>query len=155
MHPRKSLSRVVCHALAVGLLAVGFAANAHAACQLNSASGRIQHVVYVEFDNVHFTRDNPNVPSDLEQMPHLLNFITQNGTLDVGDHAVLISHTANDILTTQTGLYSDDDGIAVANNFGVFGAAGIAFPFSFFYWTDFVSDVTPSTMDHTFALTTP
>src|SRR5580692_12082970 len=72
-------------------------------CSLQSARGEIKHVIYIQFDNVHFTRDNPNVPSDLEQMPHLLNFITQNGTLDTGDHAVLISHTANDILTTQTG----------------------------------------------------
>ena len=135
------------------LLAAGaWPARARAACQLGNG---IDHVIYVEFDNVHFTRDNPNVPSDLEQMPHLLNFITQNGTMDTGDHAVLISHTANDILTTQTGLYSDNDGIAVANSFGVFGAAGIAFPSSFFYWTDLVSDITPSTMDHTFALTTP
>src|SRR5579863_3705520 len=90
-------------------------------CQLDSRSGKIKHVVYIEFDNVHFTRDNPNVPSDMEQMPSLLNFIEQNGTLDTGDHAVLISHTANDILTTQTGIYSDRDGIAVANSFGVFG----------------------------------
>src|SRR5947209_11494379 len=55
---------------------------AHAAtsgCQLNSAKGNIQHVIYVQFDNTHFTRDNPNVPSDLEQMPHLLNFIKSNG----------------------------------------------------------------------------
>jgi len=111
--------------------------------------------VYVEFDNVHFTRDNLNVPSDLEQMPNLLNFLKNNGTLDAGDHAVLISHTANDILTTQTGLYSDDDGIAVANSFGVFDPTGIAFPSSFFYWTDLVADITPATMDSTFALTTP
>ncbi|HKN00834.1 MAG TPA: hypothetical protein VJX23_09990 [Candidatus Binataceae bacterium] len=122
------------------------------ACQLGNG---IEHVVYVEFDNVHFTRDNPNVPSDLEQMPHLLNFITQNGTLDAGDHAVLISHTANDILATQTGLYSDDDGIAVANSFGVFDPTGVAFPSSFFYWTDLVKDITPASMDSTFALTTP
>src|SRR4029077_5403820 len=146
MHPRKSLSRVVRRAFAIGLLASGYAANAHATCQLNSASGRIQHVVYVEFDNVHFTRDNPNVPSDLEQMPNLLNFISHNGTLDVGDKAVLISHTANDILTTQTGLYPDRHGIAVANSFGVFGPIdpifnknGVYFPSSFFYWTDLVS----------------
>ena len=57
-------------------------AAAHAACQLNSPTGKIKHVVYVEFDNVHFTRDNPNVPSDLEQMPNLLNFLENNGTLD-------------------------------------------------------------------------
>jgi hypothetical protein len=104
-------------ACAMLLAAAGWPAGARAACQLNSPSGKIKHVVYLEFDNVHFTRDNPNVPSDLEQMPNLLNFLTQNGTLDTGDHAVLISHTANDILTTQTGLYSDDIGILIANSF--------------------------------------
>src|SRR6266852_8211575 len=144
MHPRKSLNRVVRNALAVGLLTLGFAANAHATCQLNSASGKIRHIVYVEFDNVHFTRDNPNVPSDMEQMPSLLNFITKNGTLDAGDKTVLISHTANDILTTEIGVYPDRHGIAVANNFGVFGPpAGVAFPSSFFYWTDRVKDIKP------------
>jgi hypothetical protein len=111
--------------------------------------------VYIEFDNVHFTRDNPNVPSDLEQMPNLLNFITQNGTMDAGDHTVLVSHTANDILTTETGLYSDNTGIFIANSFGVFGPTGVSFPSSFFYWTDKVSDITPATADNTFALTTP
>ena len=130
------------------LLATGLVGSADGQCQLNSPSGKIKHVVYVEFDNVHFTRDNPNVPSDLEQMPNLLNFITQHGTLDAGDHTVLISHTANDILTTQIGLYSDDTGIFIANSFGVFspttsGENGL-FPSSFFYWTDKVSDITPA-----------
>jgi hypothetical protein len=143
-------------ALGCGLLALGFTSSVHAQCQLNSPSGKIKHVVYVEFDNVHFTRDNPNVPSDLEQMPNLLNFITKNGALDAGDHAVLISHTANDILTTQTGLYSDDHGIFVSNSFGVFGPAGSGlFPSAFFYWTDLVSDINPATADNSFALTTP
>ncbi|MGB8105932.1 MAG: hypothetical protein WCF47_16845, partial [Pseudolabrys sp.] len=41
----------------------------------------IQRVVYVVFDNVHLRRDNPNVPSDLEQMPNLLNFILSNGVI--------------------------------------------------------------------------
>ena len=50
-------------------------------CQLQSAKGAIKHVIYVQFDNVHFMRDNPNVPSDVEQMPNLLNFIKDNGTL--------------------------------------------------------------------------
>jgi len=152
-------TRLLGRALLCGVLAIAFAGSAHAQCQLNSPSGQIKHVVYVEFDNVHFTRDNPNVPSDLEQMPNLLNFIEQNGTLDAGDHTVLISHTANDILTTQTGLYSDDTGIFIANSFGVFsptatGENGL-FPSSFFYWTDKVSDITPATDDNTFALTTP
>jgi hypothetical protein len=125
---------------------------AEATCQLGNG---IEHVVYVEFDNVHFTRDSPNVPSDLEQMTNLLNFLKNKGTLDTGDHAVLISHTANDILTTQIGLYSDDDGIAVSNSFGVFGPSGVAFASSFFYWTDMVADINAATGDHTFALTTP
>jgi hypothetical protein len=110
-----------------GAIMLGAApASATPTCQLGNG---VEHLVYVEFDNVHFTRDNPNVPSDLEQMPNLLNFLKNNGTLDTGDHAVLISHTANDILTTQTGLYSDDDGIAVANSFGVFDPTGVAFSF--------------------------
>ena len=38
-------------------------------CQLGNG---VKHVINIVFDNVHFSRDNPNVPSDLEQMPHLL-----------------------------------------------------------------------------------
>ncbi len=159
MHEAKLLGRMITYLLGWVLLATGMAGSAFAQCQLNSPSGKIKHVVYIEFDNVHFTRDNPNVPSDLEQMPNLLNFIEQHGTLDAGDHTVLISHTANDILTTQTGLYSDDTGIFVANSFGVFspsstGEVGL-FPSAFFYWTDKVSDINASTDDNTFALTTP
>ena len=40
----------------------------------------IKHVVQLTFDNVHFFRDNPNVPSDLEMMPNLLHFFENNGT---------------------------------------------------------------------------
>jgi hypothetical protein len=29
----------------------------------------VMHVVQITFDNVHYFRDNPNVPSDLEQLP--------------------------------------------------------------------------------------
>jgi hypothetical protein len=156
MHRAKTFWRTIRSALSCGLLVMGLAASAHAQCQLNSPSGKIKHVVYVEFDNVHFTRDNPNVPSDFEQMPNLLNFIKQNGALDTGDHTVLISHTANGILTTQTGLYSDNTSIFIANSFGDFSPAGTGlFPSAFFYWTDLVSDITPATADNNFALTTP
>ncbi len=159
MFQTKLLRRAVTSSIAWALLATGMAGSAFAQCQLNSPSGKIKHVVYVEFDNVHFTRDNPNVPSDLEQMPNLLNFIEQHGTLDAGDHTVLISHTANDILTTQIGLYSDDTGIFIANSFGVFSPTSSGdnalFPSSFFYWTDKVSDINSGTDDNTFALTTP
>jgi hypothetical protein len=125
-------------------------------CQLGSAKGKIQHVISIVFDNVHFRRDNPNVPSDLEQMPHLLNFIESNGTLDTNHHAVLISHTANDILTSLTGVYGDRHGIPVANSYGVFKPNGfVTFPSSFFYWTDLVSDVAgASSGDSTYGMLT-
>ena len=35
----------------------------------------VKHVVQIGFDNVHFFRDNPNVPSDLEMVPNLLHFL--------------------------------------------------------------------------------
>ena len=89
------------------------------ACDLRSNKGKIQHVIYIQFDNVHFERDNPNVPSDLEQMPNLLNFIKDNGTLDTNDHTVLISHTGGGILSSLTGLYPDRHGQGVSNAYGL------------------------------------
>ena len=58
-----------------GYAAPALAGSANETCQLDSGKGQIKHVIYVQFDNTHFTRDNPNVPSDLEQMPNLLNFL--------------------------------------------------------------------------------
>lgn len=116
-------------------------ASAASPCQLNSAHGNIQHVIEVQFDNTHFTRDNPNVPSDLEQMPHLLSFIEQNGVLLDNHHTPLISHTANDILTTLTGVYPDRHGVPVANSFRYFLPNGTSNTgVSFAYWTDPVFD---------------
>ena len=107
------------------------------ACQLNSAKGAIQHVIQIQFDNTHFLRDNPNVPSDLEQMPHLLNFIKSNGVLLTNHHTPLISHTATDILTTLTGVYPDRHGVPVANSFRYFLPNGNTNTgVSFAYWTD-------------------
>jgi hypothetical protein len=105
-------------------------------CQLNSVRGAIKHVIYVQFDNLHFTRDNPNIPSDLEQMPNLLNFIEGNGVLLSNHHTPLISHTANDILTSLTGVYPDEHGVPVANSFRYFNPNGTTNPgVSFAYWT--------------------
>ena len=107
-----------------------------AGCQLGD-KGKIKHVIYIQFDNVHFLRDNPNVPSDLEQMPNLLNFIKNNGTLDTNDHTVLISHTGGGILSSLTGLYPDRHGQAVSNSYGYFRPDGsVGFSSSFKYWTD-------------------
>ena len=110
---------------------------AASSCVLNSAHKNIQHVVQIQFDNTHFTRDNPNVPSDLEQMPHLLNFIKSNGVLLTNYHTPLISHTATDILTTLTGVYGDRHGVPVSNSFRYFLPDGTSNTgVSFAYWTD-------------------
>src|SRR5437763_1340313 len=111
-------------------------AAAAAGCPLHSARGNIKHVIYIQFDNTHFRRDNPNVPSDLEQMPNLLNFITGNGTLLSNDHTVLISHTAGGILSSLTGVYPDRHGQIVSNSNVRFNGTGFQFPSSFGYWTD-------------------
>jgi hypothetical protein len=127
-----------------GLMAAATASGAQAACQLQSAGNQIKHVVYITFDNVHLRRDNPNVPSDLEQMPNLLNFILDNGTISGNHHTPLISHTAHDILSALTGVYGDRMGQPVANSFGFFRADGsVGFQTSFTYWTAVSADGKP------------
>jgi len=118
-------------------------AAAPANCTLNNG---IKHVISIQFDNTHLFRDRANVPSDLEQMPNLLNFMTSNGTLSDNEHTILISHTAGGILTSLTGLYPDRQGITVSNSYGYFktGTNATAFSSAFKYWTDKVDDVTPT-----------
>ncbi|MGH2496802.1 MAG: hypothetical protein ACRDIV_19030 [Ktedonobacteraceae bacterium] len=143
----------------VGLPTQGLAAQAAPAgtgsCTLG-AQHNIKHVIYVQFDNVHFTRDNPNVPSDLEQMPNLLNFMQSNGTLLTNQHTPLISHTADDILTSLTGVYGDQHGVPIANSFRYFNPNGTSnLGVSFAYWTDPIFDPTTSTpTDTTFNMLT-
>ncbi|BCL83891.1 hypothetical protein ccbrp13_63560 [Ktedonobacteria bacterium brp13] len=110
-------------------------------CHLNSPQGNVQHVIYIQFDNVHFTRDNPNVPSDLEQMPHLLNFIKNNGTMLTNHHTGLIAHTSPGLLNAMTGVYGARHGIPLYNSYRYFkpdGTTGLAQ--SFAYWTSPVND---------------
>ncbi len=117
-------------------------------CQLNSAKGNIQHVINIQFDNTHFTRDNPNVPSDLEQMPNLLNFIENNGVLLTNHHTPLIAHTATDILTSLTGVYGDNHGVPISNSFRYFNPDGTGtsnLGVSFAYWTSPLFDPTTLT----------
>jgi len=112
---------------------------APAACQLGNKDGQIKHVIYLQFDNTHFRRDRPDVASDLEQMPHLLNFLTGNGSLLTNDHTILISHTAGGILSSLTGLYPDRNGQTVSNSYDYFQQNGVpTFTSSFKYWTDTV-----------------
>src|SRR5579872_7113890 len=105
-------------------VAASTAARPTSGCPLDAPGSRIQHIIYVQFDNVHFRRDNPNVPSDLELMPHLLDFITDHGTLLDNHHTPLISHTTDDIITSLTGVYGDRHGISVANAYGFFTPPG-------------------------------
>jgi len=117
-------------------------------CQLGNNAGGIEHVIYIQFDNTHLRRDMPNVPSDLEQMPHLLDFIRQNGTLLTNDHTILISHTAGGILSSLTGVYPDRHGQTVSNSYVRTSPTGsFSFPSSFGYWTDPVSGSIPNMVD--------
>src|SRR4051794_18912588 len=137
-----------------GLAAVGGAPPAAGAsssgCQLGNG---VQHVINIVFDNVHFFRDNPNVPSDLEQMPHLLNFLESNGTVYSNSHTPMIAHTADDSLTIYTGLYGDRHGQPLTNTYNVYQPnGGTHTATSFTYWTSpiidtGVSPAAPSAVD--------
>src|SRR5713226_10436052 len=124
-------------------------ASAESECRLG-AQEDIRRVVFIQFDNVQFRRDVPNVPSDLEQMPHLISFITDNGTLLTNDHTVLISHTATGFLSSLTGLYPDRMGQPVSNSYRYFTPTGVTrFARSFAYWTAPVFDPDPGPTNFT------
>jgi hypothetical protein len=164
---RKSLAALAGGALTLGMVAAGAAGAAGTAAAArpvaaghsspspshSSAStcvlggGAVKHVIYLQFDNVHYTRDNPNVPSDLEQMPNLLNFIRGNGTLISHEHTPLIAHTADDIVTSETGLYGSHTGVPIANEYNYYtGMNGDSSDpaGSFAYWTDPIVDYSSS-----------
>jgi len=125
-------------ATTAGTAPVAFHATTDSTCQLGNG---VQHVVQITFDNVHFFRDNPNVPSDLQLLPNLLNFIQSNGTMLSNNHTPLIAHTADDILTTLTGLYGDRQGMPISNDYQAYNPNGTTDPAgSFAYWTDPVFD---------------
>ncbi len=106
---------------------------AASSCQLGNG---VKHVVEILFDNTHYNRDNPNVLSDLEQMPALKNFITNNGTLLSNMHTPLIAHTADDSLTGYTGLYGDRHGQPITNTYETYLPNGsVVSHSSFSYWT--------------------
>jgi hypothetical protein len=125
-------------ATTAGTARVPFHATSDSTCHLGNG---IQHVVQITFDNVHFFRDNPNVLSDLEMLPNLRHFIEGSGTLLSNNHTPLIAHTADDILTTLTGLYGDRQGMPIANDYQAYNTDGTTDPAgSFAYWTDPVYD---------------
>jgi hypothetical protein len=121
---------------AAGARAQATPAAAVVGCNLPGQNGAVQHVILLHFDNVHFARDTPNVPSDLEQMPHLLNFLENNGVVMTNQHTPLIAHTASDLLSTITGLYGDRTGVPISNSYRFFNPDGSSSTgVSFNYWT--------------------
>jgi arylsulfatase A-like enzyme len=119
-------------------------AHAAGACSLGTAAGPVQHVISIQFDNTHLSRDNPNVPSDLEQMPHLLSFLKDNGVVLTNHHTPLIAHTSEDVLTALTGVYPSRHGVAIGQNSYQYyvGGSPASFTNAFTYWTDTISDGT-------------
>jgi hypothetical protein len=125
------------------------AGSSGASCSLGNG---IEHVIDIQFDNVHFTRDDPNVPSDLEQMPNLLRFLESNGTVLSNDHDVLV-HTATNFITNQTGMYEDRTSTTQSNSGYYFDSAGTTHSMSSFgYWTDPVSATPSATSDGTYLM---
>jgi hypothetical protein len=129
--------------------ATGTPAPTQSTCHLGNG---IQHVIHITFDNVHFHRDNPNVLSDLEQMPNLYGFLTSNGALLSNSHTPLIAHTSNDSLTQYSGMYGDRAGMPIGNNFEYYtGSTGnengtaATEADSFVYWSSPIIDHGPQT----------
>ena len=146
MRTRVMLAVTTLAALAAFMVVQGAGARTDAASAPSAPSGcqlgpGVKHVISIVFDNVHFARDNPNVPSDLEQMPHLLNFLKQYGTVFSNSHTPMIAHTADDSLTIYTGLYGDRHGQPVTNSYFTYNPNGSTDPAtSFTYWTSPVVD---------------
>jgi hypothetical protein len=128
----------VCAALAVAAGAVArggasaAAATPSAECHLGNG---IKHVIEITFDNTHYFRDNPNVLSDLEQMPALKNFFESKGTMLTNNHTPLIAHTADDSLTNYSGLYGDRHGQGIGNSYETYVGGIPVSKSSFAYWT--------------------
>ena len=162
MHPLRRSVRLLARLVPLAMLALYAPATVASAapvsapgCNLDPATGQIKHVIEIQFDNVHFRRDNPNVPSDIEQIPSLYNFLVGNGTVLNNHHTPLIAHTGTDILTTLTGLYPEDHGQAVSNTFDFFTPDGIPHTaLSFAYWTD-KTQAFDGAVNGTYNLTTP
>src|SRR5579864_1718704 len=123
----------------VVLLVLGTAAAsrpAAAACSLHSRGGAITHIVQIQFDNLHLRRDNPNVPSDLEQMPHLLDFLVSDGVLSTNHQGSPLAQKAPDTVSILTGLHGDRTGVPIGDSYGYFrgdGSVGLASALA--YWT--------------------
>jgi hypothetical protein len=157
MGSRPLLVTTLVGALAAASASIGALPAAAAAAHPAAPSGchlanGVQHVIQIQFDNVHLTRDNPNVPSDLEQMPHLLSFLEGRGVVLANTHDDLV-HTATNFLSNQTGLYPDRTGVTQSNSFSYFTPTGATQTgVSFAYWTDPLYDPSGAPTDSRYNL---
>jgi hypothetical protein len=150
-------------ATAVIATGAGASAGGSTSSSCNLGNG-VKHVIEITFDNVHFFRDNPNVPSDLELMPHLTQFLEQNGSLLSNVHTPLIAHTADDSISLYTGLYGDRHGMPLSNSYKTYKPDGTTeADGSFVYWTSpvynsgsgAVSSTEPNTPSMVYSATVP
>ena len=65
-------------------------------CVLGNGAGRIKHVIYIQFDNIHLQPRQPKRRLRSGQMPHLLNFMKGNGTLFTNIHDPDLAHGRRD-----------------------------------------------------------
>ncbi len=119
----------------VALLAA-WSGPAAAACELRARGGAIKRIVQIQLDNVHLRRDVANVPSDLELMPHLRDFLISDGTLGGNHQTSPLAQQVPDALTILTGLYGDRTGVPIGDSYGSFRSDGrVGFATAFAYWT--------------------
>jgi hypothetical protein len=139
------LTVVLATVAALSRASVARPASATTAAPVCNLGHGISHVINLVFDNVHFGRDNPNVPSDLELMPHLMSFLKGDGTIFSNSHTPMIAHTADDSLAIYTGLYGDRHGQPLTNTYKTFNPNGSTDPAtSFTYWTSPIVDTAGS-----------
>ncbi len=150
------MPRVLTLLLTLGLLLVAAPARAGATCALDSARGDIQRVIYVQFDDAHFRRDNPERALRPRADARAAQLHEEQGHLFTNDHTRLIAHTATGILMSLTGVYGDRMGVPVSNSFRYFNPNGTSSTgVSFAYWTDGIFDpATTTPTDTTFNMLT-
>ena len=109
---------------------------------------RIDHVVWLEFDNVHLRRDNPNVPSDIEQMPDLhATLSAQNGIAALQrSHDPDLAHRGWAASSTATGSTRSSNGSTSRTPTRSFNGSSNSTDFqqAFTYWTDPTEDGLPN-----------
>lgn len=109
---------------------------AMAACELRARGGAIKRVVQIQLDNVHLRRDAAGVPSDLELMPHLRDFLVSDGLLGSNHQTSPLAQKAPDTLAILTGLHGDRTGVPIGDSYGSFRSDGrVGFATAFAYWT--------------------